>query len=164
MKAVTAVLCLVGFPTLLSAEELTVRWKDIPQSLVAGRKVEVRLTGGAALHGNALAVTPEGLRMEITKAGGAGGRYQKGESPVAAGDVTTIRVNRTGKRGRIIGTAIGGGISATTIGLVYGLGLSSIEGTPATPGVAVAALIPTGVGYLLGWVRDRKVITIHVRP
>ena len=31
-----------------------------------------------------------------------------------------------------------------------GLGLSSIEGTPASPGVAVAARIPTGAGYFLG--------------
>jgi len=42
--------------------------------------------------------------------------------------------------------------------------LSNIEGIHASPGVAVAALIPTGVGYLLGWLRDRKVTTIHVQP
>ncbi len=164
MKAVIAVVCLVGFPTLLGAEELTLRWKEIPQSLVASRKVEVRLTGGATLRGKALAVTPEGLRMEITKVGEGGGKYQKGDSLVPAGEITLMKVNRTGTRGRIIGTVIGGAISALTLGLVYGLGLTYIEGTPAPPGVAVAALIPTGVGYFLGWARDRKVTTIHLQP
>jgi len=164
MKAVTAMVCLAGYPTLLCAEELTLRWKEIPPSLLASRKVEVRLTGGAALRGKALAVTPEGLRMEITQVGEGGGKYQKGDSLVPAGEITMMKVNRTGTRGRIIGTAIGGGISALTIGLVYGLGLTYIEGTPAPAGVAVAALIPTGAGYLLGWARDRKVTTIHVQP
>lgn len=164
MKAAAAVLCLVGFPALLCAEERTLRWKEVPHSLVAGRKVEVQLTGGAALRGKAVAVTPEGLRMEITKVGEGGGKYQKGESLIPAGEIRMIKVNRTGARGRIIGTVIGGGISAVIIGVVYGSGLSNIEGTAASPGVAVAALIPTGVGYLLGWARDRKTTTIHVQP
>lgn len=164
MKAGIAVLGLVGFPAFLCAEEQTLRWKEIPHSLVAGRKVEVRLNGGAALRGKALAVTPEGLRMEITKVDEGGGKYQKGDSLVPAGEITMMKVNRTGTRGRIVGTAIGGGISAAIIGIVYGLGLSNIEGTSASPGVAVAALIPTGVGYLLGWARDRKTTTIHVQP
>jgi hypothetical protein len=164
MKAVIAVLGLVGFSALLCAEELTLRWREIPQSLVASRKVEVRLAGGGALHGKAVAATPAGLRMEIAKVSEGGGKYQKGESLVPAGEIAMLKVNRSGARGRIIGTAIGGGISALTIGLVYGLGLSNIEGTPASPGVAVAALIPTGIGYLLGWTRDRKVTAIHVQP
>ena len=146
------VVCLI--PALLCAEELTLRWKEVPQSLVAGRKVEVRLTSGSTLRGRALAVTPEGLRMEL----------KKGESLAPAGEITLMKVNRTGTRSRIIGTIIGGGISAATIGIVYGLGLTFIEGTSAPPGVAVAALIPTGVGYLLGWARDRRVTTIHVQP
>jgi hypothetical protein len=45
----------------------------------------------------------------------------------------------------------------------YGLGLGNIEGT-SSPGVAVAGLMPTGVGYFLGWARDRKMTTIHVQP
>ena len=80
MNAVIALVCLVGCPTVLCAEELTLRWKEIPDSLVAGRKVEVRLTGGVALRGKALAVTPEGLRMEIAKVGEGGGKYQIGGS------------------------------------------------------------------------------------
>ena len=164
MKAVIAALLSLELLAPLCAEELTVQWKEVPQSLVANRKVEVQLKGGAALRGKALAVMPEGLRMEITKVREGGGKYQKGESLVPAGEITVMKVNRTGTRGRIIGTAIGGGISALTIGLVYGLGLSNIEGTPAPAGVAVAALIPTGVGYVLGWARDRKVTTIHVQP
>ena len=164
MKAVIAALLSLELLAPLCAEELTLRWKEIPQSMVASRKVQVRLTGGTALRGKALAVTPEGLRMEITQVGEGGGKYQKGDLLVPAGEITMMKVNRTGTRGRIIGTAIGGGISAAIIGIVYGLGLSNIEGTAASPGVAVAALIPTGAGYLLGWARDRKVTTIHVQP
>ena len=164
MKAVIAALCFLGLLAPLCAEELTVHWKEVPQSLVANRKVEVQLKGGTALRGKALAVTPEGLRMEITKVSKGGGQYQKGESLVPAGEITALKVNRGGTRGRIIGTSIGGGTSALTIGLVYGLGLSNIEGTRASTGVAVAALIPTAVGYLLGWAKDRKVIAIHVQP
>jgi hypothetical protein len=164
MKAVIAALCFLGLLAPLCAEELTVHWKEVPRSLVANRKVEVQLKGGTALRGKALAVMPEGLRMEVTKVDEGGGKYQRGESLVLAGEITMMKVNRTGTRGRIIGTAIGGGISAAIIGIVYGLGLSNIEGTSASPGVAVAALIPTGVGYLLGWARDRRTTTIHVQP
>ena len=77
MKAVIAMLGLVGFPAFLCAEEQTLRWKEIPHSLVAGRKVEVRLNGGAALRGKALAVTPEGLRIEITKVDEGGANTKK---------------------------------------------------------------------------------------
>ncbi len=163
MKAVIAALCFLGLLAPLCAEELTLRWKEVPQSLVANRKVEVQLKGRTALRGKALAVTPEGLRMEITKVRERGGNYLKGESLILAGEITMMKVNRTGTHGRIIGTAIGGTVSALIIGLVYGLGLSHIEGT-AEPGIAVAALIPTGVGYFLGWARDRKMTTIHVQP
>jgi hypothetical protein len=163
MKAVIAALCFLGLLAPLCAEELTLHWKEVPQSLVDNRKVEVHLKAGTALRGKALAVTPEGLRMEITKVREGGGNYQKGESLILAGEITMMRVNRTGTHGRIIGTAIGGTVSALIIGLVFGLGLSHIEGT-AEPGIAVAALIPTGVGYLLGWARDRRTTTIHVQP
>ena len=104
MKAVIAVLCLGGFPALLCAEELTLRWRDIPHALVASGKVEIRLTGGAKLHGRVVAMTPEGLRMEITKVRDGGGKYQEGEFFVPAGEITVMKVKPNMEEARTVFT------------------------------------------------------------
>jgi hypothetical protein len=159
MKTAIAVLLTIGFPALTCAEELVATWKEVPNSLAAGRKVEVRLADGGALHGKAVAVTQEGLRMEITKVRGGARRYGPGESIVPANEIAMLKVDHTGVRGRIIGAAIGGAISAGAGWAIVGQGHSG-EG-PGAAGAPLAA-IPAAAGYLLGWARDRHFTTLHV--
>ena len=136
----------IAAAAVLCAETLVLRWREIPPSLVAGRKIAVELKNGQSLKGKALGVTPDGLRMAV----------RKGESVVPAGEIASLRVNRTGHKGRIIGTAIGGGLGAGTA-----TGVAMIEGTKQ-PIMAAAAGIPAAIGYLLGWARDYKRTTIQV--
>lgn len=159
--AITLVLFATSLPTFLSAGELAVRWNEIPHSLVTGRKAEVRLTGNTTLHGTVVSVTLEGLRMEITKVRGQGGNYKQGESIVPADQIAAIKVDRAGTRGRIIGTAIGGGIGVAVV--AGAAAVASNEGYDYSAGAVAAGLLaPAAVGYLVGWARDRNVTTIRV--
>ncbi len=160
MKTVIAVLLATGLPALLGAEELIVRWQEVPNSFIAGRKVKVRLAGDTTLHGKAVAVTPEGLRMVITNIRGGVGKYGRGESIVPAGEISMMKVDRTGSRGRIIGTSIGGGITALATAVVVTANANDAIDSSA-PALA-GALTPAAVGYFLGWARDRHTVTIHV--
>jgi hypothetical protein len=137
--AATAVMC---------AETLVLRWREIPQPLVAGRKIAVELKSGQSLKGKALGVTPDGLRMAV----------RRGEFVVPAGEIASLKVNRTGHQGRIIGTAIGGGLGAGTA-----VGVALIDGT-AQKIMAAAAGVPAAIGYFAGWARDYKRTTIRVEP
>lgn len=158
MKAVIALLCLAGVQIPLCAKDMTVRWKEVPQSLLAGRKVEVRLTGDAVLHGKAVAVTPDGLRMEITKVAKHGSEYGKGESLVPAGEISLVKVNRNHIRGRIILTSLFGAVTAAGTAVAV---MESGGGTPTAGAVGVIVAFPA-LGYGLGWLLDRKSLTIHV--
>ncbi len=160
MKAVVALLLAAASPAVLYGEELILRWKEVPHSLVDGRTVEVRLIDGSTLRGRAVAVNPEGLRMEVTKVHGGAGNYGKGETTVPALEITQVKVNRTGVRGRIAGASIGGGISGVLLGTA--VAITHNEGTNIPPGIAAGMLAPAAIGYHLGWARDHHIATIHV--
>ena len=113
-------------PGLLCAEQLILKWAEIPRSIVTGRKVAVHLRDGAVLRGRALSVTPGGLQMAISNAPKGAAKYGKGEFLIPAGEVASLKVNRTGKRGRIIGSAVGGGLGALA-GVIPGTGYVTSE-------------------------------------
>jgi hypothetical protein len=148
-------------PAVLCAETLVLRWREIPQSLVAGRKIAVELKSGQSLKGKALGVTPDGLRMAVYSAAKGSG-YGKGEFVVPAGKIASLKVNRTGHRGRIVGTGIGGGLG--TVAAVLGYAAMENEAGVVVPIVAAVAAVPTAIGYFAGWARDYKRTTIHVLP
>ncbi len=156
------ILAAVLAPGLLCAEELSLKWSEIPKSLVTGRTVAVHLTGGTVLRGHALSVTPEGLQMAVSHAPKGAAKYGRGEFLIPAGEIASLKVNRTGTRGRIIGTAIGGGIAALAGGLVHTAAKN--ETGESSPLVAVAVAVPLGIGYLAGWAMDLKTTTIQVIP
>lgn len=156
----TWVLAAVIAPGLLCAEQLNLRWAEIPRSIVTGRKVAVHLRDGAVLRGKAMSVTPGGLQMAISRAPKGAAKYGKGEFLIPAGEVATLKVNRTGKRGRIIGSAVGGGLGAVAGGIVAGA--TANEGTSNPPVVAALFTAPLAIGYLVGWAMDLKTTTIQI--
>ena len=148
-------------PGLLCAEQLNLRWAEIPGSIVTGRKVAVHLRDGAVLRGKAMSMTPGGLQMAVSNAPKGAAKYGKGEFLIPAGEVASLKVDRTGKRGRIIGSAIGGGLGA--VGGYFGRAVGANEGTLRNaPIVAALFAVPLGVGYLVGWAVDLKTTTIQV--
>ena len=144
-------------PAVLCAETLVLRWKEIPQLLVAGHKVTVELKSGQSLKGKVLGVAPDGLRMAIDSAAKGSG-YGKGEFVVPAGEIALLKVNRTGHKGRIIGTVIGSGLGAGTA-----VGVAMIDGN-ARAAMAAAVGVPAAIGYFAGWAIDYKRTTIRVAP
>jgi len=148
-------------PGLLCAEQLILRWAEIPRSIVTGRKVEVHLRDGAVLRGKAMSVTPGGLQMAVSNAPKGAAKYGKGEFLIPAGEVATLKVNRTGKRGRIIGSAIGGGLGG--VAGFFGRAVGANEGTfRNAPIVAAIFAVPLVAGYLAGWAVDLNTTTIQV--
>ena len=75
----TLIFAAIVAPGLLCAEQLNLRWAEIPGSIVTGRKVAVHLRDGAVLRGKAMAVTPGGLQMAVSNAPKGAAKYGKGE-------------------------------------------------------------------------------------
>ena len=151
---------MAGLTSLACAEDLVLPWNEIPRTMVENRNVDLSLADGSTVHGQALAVTPTGLHMRIDRAGRNSGR-SVGEADVPAAEITMMKVDRSGTRGRAVGTLIGCGI--TVVAIVGIVGVTQNEGTRASAGVIVAAIAPVPVGYLLGWGRDHHRTTIHIR-
>jgi hypothetical protein len=156
----TWIFAAVVAPGLLCAGQLNLRWAEMPRSMVTGRKVEVHLRDGAVLRGKALSVSPGGLQMAVSTAPKGAAKYGKGEFLIPAGEVSSLKVSRAGKRGRIIGSAIGGGLGALAGGIVTGA--TANEGTSNPPVVAALFTVPLAIGYLVGWAIDLKTTTIEV--
>jgi len=148
-------------PAVLSAAELKVEWNGVPKELVAGRKVEVQLSGGGRLHGKALSLTPDGLRMEIAKASPKDGKYGSGEALVSKSDITALKVRKPHVRGRIILPVATGSIAAA----YSAMRAVTSEGTDVGPELAATSIGLVAGGYLLGWLWDRSdATTIHILP
>jgi hypothetical protein len=152
MRFRIAVLLAVASPLL--CEDLKLAWAEMPE--MTGRKVEVQLKSGTILRGKAVAVRPEGLRMEIARISGAAARYDKGEFVVPAGEITVVKVNRNRVLGRAIGTAVTGTFSGMIVGFA---GADDLSGA----GKAIVIALPVA-GYAIGWLLDRHTLTIHVLP
>jgi hypothetical protein len=157
----TLIFAAVIAPGLLCAEQLNLRWAEIPGSIVTGRKVAVHLRDGAVLRGKAMSMTPGGLQMAVSNAPKGAVKYGKGEFLIPAGEVASLKVNRTGKRGRIIGSVIGGVLGG--VAGFFGRAVGANEGTMRNaPIVAALFAVPLGIGYLIGWAMDLKTTTIQV--
>jgi hypothetical protein len=80
--------------------------------------------------------------------------------PDPAGEIGFVKVNRNRIRGRIILTSVFGGL----VGLGAGLAVAEGGGSSPTAGaVGMLAAFPAG-GYALGWLLDRKSLTLRVVP
>ncbi len=147
------------FPVLLNAADLQVEWNRVPKDLVEGHKLEVQLTRGGILQGRALSLTPDALRMQISKASPKDSKYGRGEMMVPKGDIAAFKVRKGHIRGRIILPVVTGGIAA---GYSAARAITS-EGTDVGPELAATSVALVAAGYLLGWLWDRSdVTTIHV--
>jgi hypothetical protein len=123
---------------------------------MSNRKADVHLKDGAVLRGKVLSVTPEGLTIVIDKvvAKGTPGIHAIGESHIPRESIMRLKMDRAGKRGRIICTSIG-----AALGL--GMGYYAQDDAQAVAGYGAG---PAAIGYLLGWLIDRRSVTFEIAP
>jgi hypothetical protein len=108
------------------------------------------------VRGKAIALTADSIRLTVTGSrGGAAKLAREGEGVIPASLITTIKVNRNGILGRIIGTS-------TLLGLTLAALLSGGE-TPTGSGIAVIVAMPAA-GYGIGWLIDRESLLIRIVP
>lgn len=126
------------------------KWGELGP-VATGRKTSVTLRDGSRVRGKVVEVAPEGLRMATSKQ----------ELFVPRRDVRVLRVSRSTKHWRPIGTAIGLG-AGLPAAVVLDARLSN-EGA-GSPVVALVAIVPAALGYMAGWSADRKTLEIRVVP
>lgn len=144
---------LLALPVLASAADLSVEWSRVPKSLVEGRKkVEVILRGASgSLEGKALAVLPDGLRIDVKKLLRGTKVCSVGECTVPASKIFALQWNKRRVRGRIIGTIAGGAISVLVV-----LGtIATSEGGDVGSKLTAISVSAVAAGYGIGWAADR---------
>jgi hypothetical protein len=141
--------------------EVAVSWAELG-TVVNDRKVALGLPDGTYIEGKVRMVEPGGLRLRVTKTSDRA-KVAKGERLIPKAAVSTLRVNRYRKIGRILGVAaaVGGAaiaIAANDIDVYEGVGLIVV------PAVAVGGTIGLGVGgYYIGKQFDKRVVLVRVR-
>lgn len=148
--ASVAVKLLAMLAVAAAAHALDVRWAELGP-LAGGRKARVTLADGSRVTGKVAGVTPEGIRMVTAKQ----------ETLVPRAQVRQVRISRTTRHWRPIGTLIG--LGAGLPGAVVLNTYLSNEGA-GTPLTALVAVVPAGIGYLVGWSLDRKSTDVRIVP
>jgi len=145
---------------MAASKPLELRWNEIAP-LISGHSVEIDLSDGATVKGEAVAVRDEVLVMEV-KNSSKPKTYSKGTTSIPRNLITTIQLRRTrGSGGRIIGTVLG-----VLGGLSFGGGVAlqtESKGGAAVLFVAITTGLAAG-GYYAGKAFDRRTTLIKVVP
>lgn len=151
---------------LPAAENLSLRWSELSPA-VTGKPVWLSLPGGTRVTGVVHDITPDAMSLEIRKTSDSK-TYPKGLASIPRSSVSVIRLTKpAGRKGLIIGAAVGGGFGAAA-----GVGLAAPlrnEGTLSFDGIVAAAILaPIGIGILVGalvdWTAHSRQRLITVRP
>jgi hypothetical protein len=146
----------------LSAESkpLELKWTEL-SSIIASHRVELTLTGGGSVAGDAIAVREDTLVLDVKKSSGTN-HYAKGNASIPRSSVTLISLQKSrGTWGRTLGT---------TLGVVTGLGVGGYSAAHTNSGgVAVAVLVSVTsglavIGYYAGRGLDRATTRIVIVP
>ena len=143
------------------AGPVRLRWNELAP-LIQKKRVDVTLTDGTTVRGEAITVRDDALVMDV--AGGSNARvYPKGNGTIPRTSVALIRLERMrGSWGRNLGTTIGL-LSGLMIG---GYVTAQVANSPGT-GIPLFLVFASGVtitGYYAGKSLDRKVTTIRIVP
>ena len=154
-------LFLAGQTSAFSASApLELKWNELA-AMIAGNPVELMLTDGTHITGEAVAVREDTLVMDARKASG-GKTYQKGNAAVPRGSIGLIKLERKrGSWGRTMGTVVG-----VMSGIVIG-GYAAAHADSAQAGIPVFLGIATGIsvaGFYTGRELDRKITLIKIVP
>jgi hypothetical protein len=164
MAAALAALAALGGGALRAMEPQSteLRWSEL-SARVTGRKIALALPEGAAVEGKAIAVTPDGLRLRISKTSDRK-VAPKGELLVPRKSVSLVSVTEHGWIGRVL-CSLGAG--ALTAALILNAGSNVYEGAlvVVVPASAAAGGVGAAVGgYYIGKRIDRRTTEIRVIP
>jgi hypothetical protein len=146
----------------LSAESkpLELKWTELA-SMIASHRVDLALSDGGIVSGEAIAVREDTLILDVRRSSGTK-QYPKGNAAIPRSTITLITLERSsGTWGRTLGT---------TLGVVTGLGIGGYSAAHTdSGGVAVAVLVAvtsglTVVGYYAGKQLDRRSTRITIVP
>jgi len=160
--AVIVVLLLVGQGHALAASNpLELKWGELAPMIV-GQRVELTLTDGVRVKGEAVVVREDTLVMDVKKTSGEKA-YPKGSGAIPRNMVSLIKLERTrGAWGRSIGTVIG-----VMAGLVVGGYVTYVAADSAGTGIplflGVASTVAVG-GYYAGRGLDKRTTLIKIVP
>ncbi len=143
------------------SKPLELKWGELAPMIV-GHSVELTLSEGGKVKGEAVVVREDALVMEVK--GSSGEKiFAKGSGSIPRGSISLIKLERArGSWGRSLGTVIGV-LAGVVVGAVvaYTSTDSTATGTTVFLGVATATAIG---GYYAGRGIDRRITLIKVVP
>lgn len=142
------------------SKPLELKWNELA-SMITGHRVEVSLTGNAAVRGEAVAVRQDTLVIDVSKSSGPK-PYAAGSAEIPRTDIGLIKLQRThGSWGRTLGTVIG--VVAGLGGGGYAASRTDSGGAAVAVLVAITSAAAVG-GYYAGRSLDRRVTLIRIVP
>jgi len=143
-----------------ASKPLELKWSELAP-IVASHRVELTLSDGGIVSGEAIAVREDTLVLDVKKSSGTK-QYAKGNAAIPRNAITLITLERSrGTWGRTLGT---------TLGVVTGLGIGGYSAAHTDSGgaaVAVLVSVTSGmavIGYYAGRALDRRTTRITIVP
>jgi hypothetical protein len=137
--------------SLFAQNMVSVQWKDTP-TLFGNQTVLVGLSSGIRLEGEWRSVAPASFIMFVRKS--QGGPSQKGTVTIDRADLEYLRFRPQRFGGRVTGSVAG-----FPLGAMLGGGL-----TATSEGARAAGAIGMIIGYGLGRIRDRALVSVFILP
>jgi hypothetical protein len=153
-------LCADQTGAMAESKPLELKWSELAP-IIGGHHVELGLSEGTTVSGEAVAVREDTLIIDVSKSSGTK-QYTKGSAAIPRNSITLIKVQRnSGTWGRTLGTVVG-----VVAGLGTG-GYAAAHMDSAGPAIAVAVGVTSGIavaGYYAGRNLDRRVTLIRIVP
>ena len=132
---------------------MSLQWNELSGEIL-NKNVVVDLKDGSSVKVVVVSVQPTGLAVTVSSSSHS--TYKKGKGLIPREQISSLRVTKQRKRGRIIGT---------TTGVVLGLLVGSMVGIAGsgTGAVGVMASAPVA-GYFIGRSTDRQESVITILP
>jgi hypothetical protein len=145
---------------MADSKPLELRWTELAP-MISGHRVELVLSEGSTVIGEAVAVREDTLIVDVNRSSGTK-QYPKGNATIPRASINLIKLQRSsGTWGRTLGTVIG---------VVVGLGFGGYAGAhldSAGGAIAVAVGVTsatTVAGYYAGKNLDSRVTLIRIVP
>ena len=159
MATVVALMCVIQTSMLAESKPLELRWNELAP-MINGHEIEVVLTDGATMRGEAVAVRENALLMDVKEVRRADGQ-NKGSVSIARNTLSSIKLQRTrGGWGRTMGTVLGvvGGVSVGGY-----VAAAHTESAPAAISTFVGMTSGmTLTGYYIGRQLDKRFTVIRI--
>jgi len=158
MATVVALMCVIQTSMLAESKPLELRWNELAP-MINGHEIEVVLTDGATMRGEAVAVRENALLMDVKEVRRADGQ-NKGSVSIARNTLSSIKLQRTRVDGQNHGHGPGRGWRSQCRGYVAA---AHTESAPAAISTFVGMTSGmTLTGYYIGRQLDKRFTVIRI--